>query len=53
MFYFIKILLPINLFRISESEIPRRILIENSAEYELDPLEYNSFLRELQSPFRK
>jgi hypothetical protein len=52
-FYFIKTFLLINLFRISESEIPRRILIENSAEYELDRLECDSLLRKLQGPFRK
>jgi hypothetical protein len=32
----------INLFRISKSEIPRQILIDNSAEYKLDPLEKQS-----------
>jgi hypothetical protein len=42
--YFIKTFLPINLFRISESKIPRRIFIKNSAKYELDPLEKQSKL---------
>jgi hypothetical protein len=41
MFYFIKKNLFINLFRIFESEIPRRIFIKNSTEYELDPLRSN------------
>jgi hypothetical protein len=42
MLYFVENFLPINLFRISESEIPKRILIENSAGYKLDPLEKQS-----------
>jgi hypothetical protein len=41
-FYFIKTFLPINLFRISESKIPRQIFIKNSAKYKLNSFKKQS-----------
>jgi hypothetical protein len=43
---FIKKFSFINLFEISESEVPNRIIFENSAEFQLDPPEKQSILFE-------